>query len=33
MAKKFGISGKLPAEEILSILNGRIISFFDEYVK
>ena len=33
MAKKFGISGKLPAEEILSILNGRIISFFDEYLK
>ena len=33
MAKKFGISGKLPAEEILSILNGQIISFFDEYLK
>ncbi len=33
MAKKFGISGKLPAEEILSILNGQIISFFDEHVK
>ncbi|MBT5077719.1 MAG: hypothetical protein HN820_00865 [Candidatus Marinimicrobia bacterium] len=33
LAKKFGISGKLPAKEILSILNGQIISFFDEYVK
>ena len=33
MAKKFGISGKLPAEEILSILNGEIITFFDKHVK
>lgn len=33
LAKKFGISGKLPAEELLSILNGHIISFFDEHVK
>ena len=33
LAKKFGISGELPAEELLSILNGHIISFFDEHVK
>ncbi|MBC8312516.1 MAG: dienelactone hydrolase family protein [Candidatus Marinimicrobia bacterium] len=33
MAKRFGISGKLPTEEILSILNGQIISFFDTHVK
>ena len=33
MAKKIGISGKLPAEEILFILNGQIISFFDKHVK
>jgi hypothetical protein len=33
MAKKFGISGRLPAEELLSILNGQIITFFDKYVK
>ena len=33
MAKRFGISGELPAEEILSILNGKIISFFDEHIR
>ena len=33
MAKKFGISGKLPAEEILSTLNEEIITFFDKHVK
>ena len=33
MAKKFGISGKLPAEEILSTLNRQIITFFDKHLK
>ena len=33
MAKRFGISGELPADEILSILNLQIISFFDKHVR
>ncbi|MDB3868536.1 dienelactone hydrolase family protein [Candidatus Marinimicrobia bacterium] len=33
MAKRLGLSGRLTSEEILDTLNGRIISFFDDYVK
>ena len=33
MAKRFGISGELSAEEILSTLNEQIITFFDKHVK
>ena len=33
MAKNLGLSGELTSEEILSTLNGRIISFFNKHVK